>query len=287
MKTNILIFTIALILSPLIVSSQDFQGIAYYKTKTTVDMSQWGGGKLSEQQKKQIAQRMKPFLEKTYILRFDSKSSVYSEEERLDAPGQSMRGGMWASSMSNGPQYKNIANKEFLHEQELFGKQFLISEELKGIEWKMGTESKKIGDYLCFKATAKKVSDDFDWSKLRRRPKPENKEEVSNDSLKATNMEDQAEEIKIIDIEAWYSPQIPVSQGPSSYWGLPGLILELSADRTTMLCTKIIMNPKEKEIIEKPNKGKVVSKAEYNTIMEEKMMEMRSMYRRRPSNRRQ
>ena len=43
MKTNILIFTIALILSPLIVSSQDFQGIAYYKTKTTVDMSQWGG----------------------------------------------------------------------------------------------------------------------------------------------------------------------------------------------------------------------------------------------------
>ena len=151
----------------------------------------------------------------------------------------------------------------------------------------MGTESKKIGDYLCFKATAKKVSDDFDWSKLRRRPKPDNKEEVSNDSLKVTNNEEQAEEIKIIDIEAWYSPQIPVSQGPSSYWGLPGLILELSADRTTMLCTKIIMNPKEKEIIEKPNKGKVVSKAEYNTIMEEKMMEMRSMYRRRSSNRRQ
>ena len=50
MKTNILIFTIALILSPLIVSSQDFQGIAYYKTKTTVDMSQWGG-EISEQQK--------------------------------------------------------------------------------------------------------------------------------------------------------------------------------------------------------------------------------------------
>ena len=82
MKTNILIFTIALILCPLLVSSQDFQGIAYYKTKTNVDMSQWGGGKLSEQQKKQIAQRMKPFLEKTYILRFDSKVSVFSEEER-------------------------------------------------------------------------------------------------------------------------------------------------------------------------------------------------------------
>ena len=59
---------------------------------------------------------------------------------------------------------------------------------------------------MCFKATAKKVSDDFDWSKLRRRPKPENKDEVSNDSLKAINIEDQAEAIKIIDIEAWYSP---------------------------------------------------------------------------------
>lgn len=285
MKTRISILTIAILFLPLWLFAQDFQGVAYYKTKTTVDMSQWGGGRLSEQQKKQIAQRMKSFLEKTYVLRFDNKTSVYKEEERLDAPGQGMGRGMWANSMASGPQFKDIASKEFLQEQELFGKQFLITEELKALDWKMGTESKKIGDYLCFKATAKKVSDDFDWAKLRRRPRGESKNESVNDSLNKVTQQEPAEEIKIIDVEAWYTPQIPVSQGPSNYWGLPGLILELSADRTTMLCTKIVMNPKEKEAIEKPDKGKVVTKTEYNAIMEQKMTEMRDMYRRRSSNR--
>ena len=51
------------------------------------------------------------------------------------------------------------------------------------------------------------------------------------------------------DVEAWYTPQIPVGHGPAEYWGLPGLILEVSAGNTTMLCSKIVMNPAEKEKI--------------------------------------
>jgi hypothetical protein len=88
-----------------------------------------------------------------------------------------------------------------------------------------------------------------------------------------TEMEEEKEEM--IEVVAWYSPMIPVSQGPTEYWGLPGLILELSAGNTTMLCSKIVINPEEKVTIKRPTKGEVVTKKEYNKIITGKMQEMR------------
>tara|TARA_R110002094_G_scaffold188493_1_gene163720 strand:- start:14 stop:274 length:261 start_codon:yes stop_codon:yes gene_type:complete len=78
------------------------------------------------------------------------------------------------------------------------------------------------------------------------------------------------------EVEAWYTPQIPVGHGPLEYWGLPGLIIEVSAGNTIMLCSKIVMNPDEKVEIEASEKGKVVSKNEYHEIIVEKMKEFRN-----------
>ena len=80
----------------------------------------------------------------------------------------------------------------------------------------------------------------------------------------------------MLEIVAWYTPMIPISQGPSDYWGLPGLILEVSAGNTTMLCSKIVMNPEEKINIEAPEKGKEITKSEYQATISEKMQEMRN-----------
>ena len=77
---------------------------------------------------------------------------------------------------------------------------------------------------------------------------------------------------------AWYTPQIPVSHGPGEFWGLPGLILEVSADQTSILCSKIIINPKEKIEIEAPDRGRVISRKDYNATVKLKMKEMREMY---------
>ena len=51
---------------------------------------------------------------------------------------------------------------------------------------------------------------------------------------------------KTVNITAWFTPQIPVSTGPAKHGGLPGLILEVNTDNTSILCTKVVMNPKEK-----------------------------------------
>ena len=259
-------------------NAQDFQGKAVYFSKTTMDLDNIGRGDMSEEQKKRIADRMKSMFEKTYILTFNQAESTYKEEEKLEAPGQ---GGfrMMMSSFTGGLQYKNVKEKQVLQEQEFFGKQFLIKDELKPLEWKLQGESKQIGQYVCMKATAIKTVDDMDFTQMRRRPpRGERSDEKEKDSTKTNNPLEEVEVPKEIEVVAWYTPQIPVNQGPGEYWGLPGLILEVNEGRTTILCSKIVINPEEKEEIKLPSKGKEVTREEYNDIMKKKVKEMQEMY---------
>ena len=254
-------------------AQKEFQGKAYYESKTTVDMSNFGGGDMSEERKKQIADRMKSMLEKTYVLTFNQSESMYKEEEKLEAPGgDGNRWGAMMSSFTAGPQYKNIKNKELFQEQEFFGKQFLIKDSLPMLNWKMEGETKQIGQYMCFKATATKTVDAVDFTSFRR--PPQNQDETEKPTTR---------EIQIV---AWYTMQIPVNQGPDEYWGLPGLILEVNAYRTTILCSKIIINPEVKDVIKVPLKGKEVTKADYTDIVKKKTEEMRQNFRNGGGNRR-
>jgi len=269
---------LTLLISSAFVFAQDFQGKAYYMSKTNPDLDSWGGQQMSEAQKKQIMERMRSMFEKTYILTFDKVSSIFKEEEVLEAPGQ--RGfGMWGNSFSAGPQYKNVKTQQFIQDQEFFGRQFLITDSLQKLDWKLGTETKQIGQYLCMKATATKTVDEFDWRSMRRRDRNNQDKATKTDSTKTTSVSDEIEVPKTIEITAWYTLQIPVNQGPGEYWGLPGLILEVNADRTTILCSKITINPQQKIEIEAPEKGKVISRTDYNATVKKKMEEMREMYR--------
>ena len=279
------LIVLIILLIPSATYAQKFQGKAYYFSKTSVDMDGWGGRKMSEEQKKQMADRMRSMFEKTYILTFDRESSTYKEDEVLEAPGSRGGFGKWGSSFSAGMQYKNVKSKQFLQDQEFFGKQFLISDSLPQLKWQLGTETKQIGQYLCMKATAIKTVDEFDWRSMRRKSPPKDSK-VKKDSTKTTTISDEIEIPKQIEVVAWYTPQIPVSQGPGEFWGLPGLILEVNTDKTTILCSKIILNPQEKDEIEAPKKGDVVSRDGYNDIVKKKMEEMRSMYGGRRNQRR-
>ena len=129
------------------------------------------------------------------------------------------------------------------------------------------------------KATAIKTVDEFDWRSMRRRDRTKNNNTAKNDSTKTSSVSNEIEVPKTIEVTAWYTPQIPVNQGPGEFWGLPGLILEVNSDRTTILCSKIVINPQDKITIEAPKKGKVISREDYNATVKQKMEEMRDMYR--------
>lgn len=239
---------------------QDFQGKAYYFSKAKMDLGTWGA-RLSEGQKKEIEARMKNRLQKNYVLTFNREASFFEEEEQLDA--MSGATDSWGKNFTPGHQYKNVKTNSQVQNQEFYGKNFLVKDSLQPIEWVMEKETKQIGNYTCFKATASIPTHvlawyNFSWNTL------------NNDSDGDTE-----KETPMTAVEAWYTPQIPVGHGPLEYWGLPGLILEVSAGNTTMLCSKIIMNPKEKVEIKASDKGTIVTKHEYQRIISEKMKEFR------------
>jgi GLPGLI family protein len=228
-----------------------------------MELGKWGE-RLSAGQKKQIQARLKNRLEKTYVLTFNNTESMFLEEEQVDAVSGATD--TWGAYFSRGNQYKNIKENDLTQSQEFYGKRFLVKDNLYKIDWTMGTETKKIGQYVCYKAKAFVPTSElnwysFSWGDLR---KPEVKEGEEKPQEKLTV------------VEAWYTLQIPVAQGPAEFWGLPGLILEVSADNTTLLCTEVVLNPKEKISIVAPEKGTETTKDNYVSIVQKKMVEMRN-----------
>lgn len=254
-------------------AQQNFQGKATYMSKTTMDMSRFD--KMPEERKKQIMARMKNFLEKTYTLSFTRQESSFKENVKLEAPGAS--GPSWAVSNGQGSIYKNAKEGKMVEDVETFSKRFLIVEKMEQPKWQLGSETKKIGQYTCYKATLTRENTNIDYGSIFGRRSRDNN--AKKDSTHTKKKEVNAPKLETI--TAWYTPQIPVSTGPKNYYGLPGLILEINAGRTTILCTEIIMNPKEKIDIKEPKKGKEVTRKEYNTIVKEKSEELREQFRAR------
>ena len=270
------------------ISSQDFQGQAFYKTQTAMDFGSWGD-RMSAEQKKAMKERMKPFLEPVYILTFDKTKSIYKQEETLDAPGGGGGRG-WGRMMSSsgGPVFKDISSKKSLESREFMGKKFLISNDQDRIKWVLEKEQKMIGNYLCFKATAQLKKPKTMTSAWRNAEKDSNQtkendakqEDKDGESdKKVEKLDEVVVNAEVETITAWYTPQIPVSHGPAEYGGLPGLILELTTGSTVMLCTKVVMNPEKRIEISTPTKGESVTRNEFDNIVEVKVKEMRDMWR--------
>lgn len=270
---NILSRLIILILSSTFsLFAQDFQGVATYKTQRKLDIkidsAQVGGGEMQ----KQIMDMLKKEFQKTYILTFDKNTSIYKEDEALAPPAAG--GGMVfiSSAGGSGTLFKNIKDQLFTNQQETFGKQFIIKDQLQPIEWELHGETKNIGDYTCYKAT---YSKQIEASSLMTFSSSDDEDKDEDSKVSS--------EMKTITVTAWYTPQIPVSNGPESYQGLPGLILEINDGDLTILCSKITINPDKKIEISEPKKGKQVSQKEYDEIMKKKMKEMSEQNNRRDS----
>ena len=270
-------------------AQKDFQGMAVYESKTQAPKFEGmrGNRDITPEMQKNIEERMKKLLEKTFILNFDKSASIYKEEEKLEAPGQQGGMRMMMNSMmgGGGTFYKDVKSKVYMVDKEFMGKEFLVKDSLPKLNWKLEPETKQIGGYTCYKATAVREASKTDFRNFRPKNDDNKKTEVKKEDAqketteKKTNFEDNFEIPKEITITAWYSPEIPINQGPESYWGLPGLILEINDGTTTILCSKIVLNAKEKVDIKAPTKGKEISQKDYDETVIKKMKEFREMNR--------
>ena len=246
--------------------SQNFQGKATYKTHRKVDIKIDSSSHApnSEVQKQLMAQMQKQF-QKTYTLNFTKTESTFKQNKELDAP-KPKTNGVQIMIMGNGGGadvlYKNIAEKRFANKTEISGKRFLIKDKLEDFKWQMTGETKNIGKYTCYKAT-------------------QSREEERISFTSENGKENETKEMVTVETIAWYTPDIPVSNGPKGHWGLPGLILEIQEGRETIVCTEIILNPTEKINIEEPTKGKIVTQEKYDKIMDAQTKEMMERFKNR------
>jgi len=248
--------------------AQDFSGRATYKThrKSSFELDSTTIAANPGIQEQMEAQMRKMF-QKTFTLDFTKSESMYKEEQELDAPkGPSANGGVMVMVMGgNGSSdilYKNISENRMAHKTELMGKVFLIKDNLEAYDWELTGETKNIGNYTCYKAVYEKEEEDIQIDMIDGEVKEE----------KVT---------KKRTLVAWYTPDIPISNGPSNYGGLPGLILEVNDGDQTIVCSEIILNPKEVKEIKEPTKGKTVTREKFSEISLEKTKEMMNRYRSR------
>ncbi|POS02588.1 GLPGLI family protein [Flavobacterium croceum DSM 17960] len=283
MKQLPILLILLLFVSGITFAQKDFQGMAVYESKTSTSefKSRLQGNKdITPEMQKMIEERMKKMFEKTYILHFNMQSSIYKEEEKLDTPGQQQGGFRMMSNMmgAGGTYYKNIKDKKYTVDREFMGKEFLVKDTLTNYKWQMSGETREIGGYMCYKATAVVPVSKTDFKNFRlKKEDTKEKEKSTEETTKKTSFLDEVDIPKEITLTAWYTTEIPVSQGPEGYWGLPGLILEVNDGRTTILCSKLVMNPKEKADIKAPTNGKEISQKDYDETVLKKMEEFREM----------
>ncbi|WP_138432966.1 GLPGLI family protein [Winogradskyella algicola] len=263
MTTIIRVVVLALTAVFTAVNAQDFQGVATYKTQRQVDIK-LDSTKMNDEMHQKMIAMMKKQFQKTFTLSFNKEESVYKQEEALDKPN--VGSGFNIQIMGTGGSdilYKNTKNQRFVDQKDTFGKIFLVKDSIEGIEWKLGSETKYIGEYQCYKAT---------YTKMVEKPRVVFNSENEEEGEKEPEMEERT-------VTAWYTPQIPVNNGPDNYQGLPGLILEVHDGKLTIVCSKIVLNPKDKIDIKEPEKGKVVNQKKYEEIMDKKAKEMMERFR--------
>ncbi|MDO5978350.1 GLPGLI family protein [Flavivirga spongiicola] len=245
--------------------AQDFQGIATYKTKRQLDVKLDSTQMNSEMHQRMIAMLKKQF-EKTYILTFNKEASIYKEDEKLEAPQTAGVQMLFVSADGSDILYRNIKENRFTSQNEVFGKIFLIKDVLKKEDWTLESETKNIGDYTCYKATTKRVVEVV-----------ESGISVNGDKDLDAGQEEEPQ-MEEITITAWYTLQIPVNTGPAGYYGLPGLILEVHDGQETIICSKVVLNPKNKVAIKEPTKGKEITQEKFEEVVEKRMQEERERY---------
>ena len=82
------------------------------------------------------------------------------------------------------------------------------------------------------------------------------------------------------DVVAWYTPQIPVSNGPMHLGQLPGMILEVDINdgQTMIVATDVSFEPLKRGSIKAPSRGKKMSREAFRELEAEKEKEMEEAY---------
>lgn len=131
--------------------------------------------------------------------------------------------------------YTDMATNTRLSQKKVFEEQFLVSDSTAKIKWKVTGETRDILGYTCRRANG-----------------------LILDSVY---------------VVAFYTDQIPVTGGPESFSGLPGMILQVALphENVSWIATKVTDTTLPANLIVPPKKGKPVTKKEFQSKLQSAM----------------
>ena len=239
-----LVFLFLILSIPKISAQQN--GIAYYSKKVITEPIINNASTSNNEIREQMKLINKSANELSFRLEFNSNKSRFLGDKQISKPNDGLNLKM-AEIVTN---YNDIifydkSLKEITKKTEFAGQKFLVITNTKMNDWHLSKETIKINKYTCYKAIKKEIIEGR-WGS------------------------------KTIDIVAWYTPEIPVNYGPDGYLGLPGLILQLERNNIITYLTKISFGSNLE--IEKPKKGKKVTKEEFDKIVKEIVSNRKANY---------
>jgi GLPGLI family protein len=188
----------------------------------------------------QFANMMPKERKSQKVLYFNTESSLY--ENKPAEEDQTMQSGSGGTVMirmmePDNKVFTNLSENKQTEKREFMTREFLIETALNPSEWKLTGKQKMVINYPCQEAV---------------------------------------KETKDGKTSAWFTPVIPVSAGPGVHNGLPGLVLavDVNGGKQTLNAISIDLNPVAENVIVKPDKGKKVTREEFDKIVEDKMKEM-------------
>ena len=225
------------------ISSEVSQGVITYTTKVNMH-------KRIPPEQEEMKKMVPEFNTTQNNLFFNELESLYKplpvDENPFD---QSSGGGSSTSSGGGGGQrvirmvmqnetYLNRDNDMMTQLKEFMGKKYIIKNEPSRIPWKLGQESREIAGYPCKNAS---YTD-------------ENKREIT----------------------AWYTEEIRLPIGPEGFYGLPGLILEVSVNVDDIVITadKIDLRGLKKNELKEPKGGEEMTDEAYKAMVQTEMEKM-------------
>lgn len=226
-----------LILSSFYLNSQSTNGRIIYSVKHNFDY-------LDTNQKNNVSKILNPTFDAIDDLKYEL---IWNRYERLfvlidalEIPENEANRKMAANLVSKGAYYLNTRTNEKINSLSLLGEDFIIKYPIIKNNWVISKETRVIIGFKCFKGSLLIPKDKM----------------YEKDRL----------------VEAWFTPEIPISIGPKNFNGLPGLILELKEDRIKFVANSI--NFQYKPEIKKPSKGIAMTEGEFNDLIIKKSKEM-------------
>lgn len=194
----------------------------------------FSGSSFGEQALEQYKRSNPQFRAFNYNLAFHGNKTKFWPQENTDVSSNSLFGTDPSIDMGN-IIAADLISQQAVSQRSVYEETYLVTDSLHQIQWRFTNETREIAGYECRRANA-----------------------LVLDSIY---------------VVAFYTDQIPVSGGPESFTGLPGMILgvALPYEHVTYFATKVEDRPVQSDELAAPTKGRAVNYQELREDLEKSL----------------